>query len=196
MIVLASGSSARQAMLAAAGVTVTIDRPRLDEGPVQRAMRRSQASAAAIAATLAGLKAAEISARHPGSLVIGADQTLECEGAGFDKPRDRAEARAQLLALRGRDHRLISAVALLRDGQPRWTHHAEARLRMRAFSETFLDAYLDQAGAAPLSSVGAYQLEGLGAQLFSAVEGDFFTILGLPLLPLLEILREEGELPR
>ncbi|MEO0034338.1 MAG: hypothetical protein RLZZ501_361 [Pseudomonadota bacterium] len=194
MIVLASASRARQAMLAAAGVTVTIDPPRIDEGRIQQAMRQGHAGAAAIAATLAGLKAAEVSARHPGALVIGADQTLDCDGAGFDKPRDRAEAREQLLVLRGRQHRLVSAVALLRDGHPRWTHRAEALLTMRDFSESFLDAYLDQAGTAPLASVGAYQLEGLGAQLFTGIEGDFFTILGLPLLPLLEVLREEGEL--
>jgi len=196
VIVLASASRTRQALLAAAGVPVLLDPPEIDEAPIQQRMRRDQASAATLAATLAQLKAAAVSPRHPGALVIGADQTLECDGAGFDKPRDRAEARAQLLALRGRDHRLISAVAVLRDGQTRRTCCSEARLTMRDFSEAFLDHYLDQAGAAPLSSVGAYQLEGLGAQLFAGLEGDFFTILGLPLLPLLEILRDEGELYR
>jgi septum formation protein len=196
MIVLASASSARRALLAAAGVTVTVEPSRLDETPVKLAWRDNGTSPAAIAEKLAVLKAHDVSARMAGALVIGADQTLDCDGADFDKPRDRAEARSQLLALRGRPHRLYSAVALVRDGQTRWQHVAEARLTMRDFSDAFLDDYLDRVGAAALSSVGGYQLEGLGAQLFTAIDGDFFTILGLPLLPLLEFLRIDGALPR
>jgi len=196
MIVLASASSARRALLAAAGVTVTVEPSRLDETPVKLACRDNGASPAAIAEKLAVLKALDVSARMAGAAVIGADQTLDCDGADFDKPRDRAEARSQLLALRGRTHRLYSAVALVRDGRSLWHHVAEARLTMRDFSDAFLDDYLDRVGAAALSSVGGYQLEGLGAQLFTAIDGDFFTILGLPLLPLLEFLRIDGALPR
>jgi len=196
MIVLASASSARRAMLAAAGVTLALDPAGIDEDPVKQTLRERLTHPAAIAEHLAVLKARDVSLRRPGALVIGADQTLELDGADFDKPRDRAEARSQLQALRGRTHHLYSAAAAVRDGQTRWCHVAAATLSMRDFSDTFLDDYLDRAGEAVLSSVGGYQLEGLGAQLFTAIEGDFFTILGLPLLPLLEFLRIDGELPR
>ncbi|SEH27661.1 Maf family protein [Magnetospirillum fulvum] len=196
MIVLASASSARRALLAAAGVTVTVEPSRLDESPVKQSLRERRTHPAAIAEHLAVEKALDVSARMAGALVIGADQTLDLDGADFDKPRDRAEARSQLLALRGRTHCLYSAVAVVRDGQTRWQHVAEARLTMRDFSDAFLDDYLDRVGSAALSSVGGYQLEGLGAQLFTAIDGDFFTILGLPLLPLLEFLRIDGALPR
>jgi septum formation protein len=127
--------------------------------------------------------------------VIGADQVLDCDGVLFDKPADPGAARTQLLALRGRTHRLVSAVVLVRDGQRLWHHVGRADLKMRDFSTRFLDRYLESAGQAALSSVGAYQLEGIGAQLFAAIEGDYFTILGLPLLPLLDNLREHGVLP-
>jgi len=196
MIVLASASSARRALLAAAGVGVTVDPARIDENPVKRSLRDSRTHPAAIAENLAVLKALDASVRAPGALVIGADQTLDLNGTDFDKPRDRAEARSQLQALRGQTHRLYSAVAVVRGGETRWRHVAEACLTMRDFSDAFLDDYLDRSGASVLSSVGGYQLEGLGAQLFSAIEGDFFTILGLPLLPLLEFLRIDGDLPR
>jgi septum formation protein len=196
VIVLASGSAARRTLLEAAGLRIAVDPARLDEAPLKLLLRDQNAGPARIAAHLAEAKAAEVSARTPNALVIGADQTLDLDGAEFDKPRDRAEARAQLQALRGRTHRLISAVAVLRDGEIRWTHAAEARLAMRDCSDAFLDEYLDRVGPAVQHSVGAYQLEGLGAQLFTAIEGDFFTILGLPLLPLLEFLRIDGELTR
>jgi septum formation protein len=144
---------------------------------------------------LAELKAQRVARRHPGSLVIGADQVLECDGILFDKPSDLAAARSQLMALRGREHRLLSAVVLVRDGERVWHHVDRANLTVRDFSADFLDRYLRSAGDAALSSVGAYQLEGVGAQLFAAIDGDYFTILGLPLLPLLDILREQGILP-
>ncbi|CCG41645.1 Maf family protein [Magnetospirillum molischianum] len=195
MIVLASASSARRALLAAAGVMVTVDPAKIDENPTKQSLRERRAHPAAIAENLAVLKALDVSTRAPGALVIGADQTLDLAGTDFDKPRDRAEARSQLQALRGRTHRLFSAVAVVRDGQTRWRHVAEARLTMREFSNAFLEDYLDRAGDSVLSSVGGYQLEGLGAQLFTAIEGDFFTILGLPLLPLLDFLRIDGDLP-
>lgn len=196
MIVLASASSARRAMLAAAEIVLTVDPAGIDEDSVKRHLRDVPAHPAAIAERLAVLKARDVSLRRSGALVIGADQTLELDGVDFDKPRDRAEARSQLQALRGRTHHLHSAVAAVRDGQTRWCHVAAASLTVRDFSDAFLDDYLDRAGEAVLSSVGGYQLEGLGAHLFSAIDGDFFTILGLPLLPLLEFLRIDGEVPR
>jgi septum formation protein len=152
-------------------------------------MRASGASAAELAVALAEFKARKISARHPTALVIGADQVLDCQGRWFDKPVDRAAARAQLLELRGKMHELISCACVLRGGERLWHHIGRARLTVRPFSEDFLDDYLDRAGDAVLGSVGAYQIEGLGAQLFSRIEGDNFTIMGMPLLALLDFLR-------
>jgi len=194
-VVLASASRARATLLRGAGVPILVDAAAIDEGEVKASLRAAKAAPSAIAETLAELKAQRIARRHAGSLVIGADQVLECDGILFDKPIDPTAARDQLLALRGRRHRLISAVVLVRDGQRLWHHADRADLRMRDFSESFLDRYLSAAGDAALSSVGAYQLEGVGAQLFAGVDGDYFTILGLPLLPLLDILRENGVLP-
>lgn len=194
MIVLASASSARRSMLEAAGVHFTVDVAAIDEDAVKQALRLETGNPARAAETLAELKAVRVSARHPGLLVIGADQMLDQDGAWFDKPRDMVEARRQLIALRHHTHRLTSAVVAVRDGRRVWYHTEPAQLSMRDFSDSFLDAYLAQAGEAALASVGAYQLEGLGAQLFLKVEGDFFTVLGLPLLPLLDFLRENGEL--
>lgn len=194
MIVLASGSSARARMLEQAGISFAVDVAAVDEAAVKAAMAEETGSPARVAEVLAELKAVRVSARHPGLMVIGADQMLDCDGTWFDKPADRAAARDQLLALRGRTHRLTSSVVAVRDGRRLWHHSEAAKLTMRNFSEAFLDQYLEQAGEAVLASVGAYQLEGLGAQLFMLAEGDFFTILGLPLLPLLDFLRENGEL--
>ncbi len=194
MIVLASGSATRRAMLAAAGVDFTVDVAAVDEDSVKQAMRAETANPARAAETLAEIKAMRVSLRHPGIIVIGADQMLDCEGVWFDKPADRAAARVQLAALRGKTHRLTSAVVAMRDGQRLWHHTEAAKLTMRRFSDAFLDDYLDKAGDAVTGSVGAYQLEGFGAQLFMLVEGDHFTILGLPLLALLDFLRENGEL--
>jgi septum formation protein len=196
MIVLASASSTRRAMLERAGVTLVTDVAHVDEDAVKQAMARETSHAARVAETLAELKAVKVSARHPGQLVVGADQMLDLDGRWFDKPKNRAEAKEQLAALSGRAHTLTSAVALVRDGRILWHHTERAKLTMRRLSDAFLDHYLDQAGDAVLHSVGAYQLEGLGAQLFIHVEGDFFTVLGLPLLALLDILREHGELPQ
>lgn len=191
-VVLASASVIRADMLRRTGVPCTIDPARVDEEEVKRGMRGTGATAADLAETLAELKARKISARHPNALVIGADQVLDCQGQWFDKPADRAAARAQLLALRGKMHELVSCACVLRDGERLWHHIGRARLTIRPFSEAFLDGYLDRAGDAILQSVGAYQLEGQGAQLFSRVDGDYFTILGLPLLPLLDFLRNHG----
>lgn len=194
MIVLASGSATRRTMLEQAGVDFVVDTAPVDEAAIKDAMRAETANPARVAEVLAELKATRVAARHPGAIVIGADQMLDCDGTWFDKPDSRAQARAQLGALRDKTHRLTSAVVAVRDGQRLWHHTESARLTMRRFSDAFLDDYLDKAGAAVLSSVGAYQLEGLGAQLFMLVEGDHFTILGLPLLALLDFLRENGEL--
>jgi septum formation protein len=192
LLVLASGSRTRAAMLEQAGVSAILDKPLVDEDEVKAAGRAEGVPADAVAETLAELKAQRITRRHPGALVVGADQMLECEGRWFDKPADRAAARAQLLDLRGKTHRLVSCAVVVRDGERMWHRVDSARLTMRNFSESFLDDYLDRVGDDVLHSVGAYQLEGLGAQLFQRVEGDFFTILGLPLLPLLGFLRVHG----
>lgn len=194
MIVLASASRARARMLAESGIAFTVEVAAVDEQAVKDSLAAETRNPARVAEVLAELKAVRVSSRHPGALVIGADQMLDCEGTWFDKPADFKAAREQLLALRHRTHRLTSAVVAVRDGRRVWHHTESAKLTMRNFSEAFLDRYLEQAGEAVLSSVGAYQLEGLGAQLFLTVEGDFFTILGLPLLALMDFLRENGEL--
>jgi septum formation protein len=188
-VVLASGSVTRARMLADAGVVVLAEAAAVDEAEVRAGLRAERATAAQAAETLAELKALRVARRHPGALVIGADQMLDCNGVWFDKPVDRVQARAQLQALRGRPHELISAVCVVRDGARIWHADDRARLTMRNFSDGFLDEYLAREGDGVLGSVGAYRLEGLGVQLFQRVEGDFFTVLGLPLLALLDFLR-------
>lgn len=194
-IVLASGSATRAAMLRDAGVDVTTDPPAIDEAEVKTALKADGATAGDVAETLAELKAMRISRNHPGALVIGADQMLQCGDVWFDKPPDTDHARAQLTALRGKTHVLISSAVGVRDGARLWHHTDRARLSMRHFSDAFLDSYVETCGADVLGSVGAYRLEGRGAQLFNTVEGDFFTVLGLPLLPLLDWLRAQKVLP-
>lgn len=195
-LVLASASTARARMLAAAGLSAEIRPAPIDEEAVKASLRRDGAQARDVATLLAEAKAERASGRDPEALVIGGDSMLTCGETWFDKPPDRDHARAQLQALRGRPHRLYSAVALARGGATIWRHVEHATLRMRDFSDSFLDAYLAAEGDAVLGSVGAYRLEGLGAQLFSDIEGDHFVIQGLPLLPLLEQLRILGVLPR
>ena len=189
-LILASASSARRRVLEGARVPFGQQPSGVDETALKKALGRDAPEILARALALA--KAEAVSARRPEACVLGADQVLECEGRLFDKPRDRGEARAQLLALRGRGHRLVNGLALVRAGRILWQYDDEARLWMREFSDDFLDDYI--AGAEPeiLESVGAYRLEGRGAQLFARIEGDFFSILGLPLLPLLDALRREG----
>lgn len=190
-LILASGSAARRQMLQAAGLDFAVELPHMDEQAAKASLRTEGLRARDQADALAELKALSVSRKHAG-LVIGADQMLAVEDEVLDKPKDAAEARQHLLRLRGRTHELITAAVIARDGEPIWRHIDTPKLKMRAFSDDFLDDYLERAGENVLRSVGAYQLEGLGAQLFERVEGDFFSVLGLPLLPLLAFLREHG----
>jgi septum formation protein len=193
-VILASTSPSRAAILRHAGVGFAPVAPHVDEAAVKAALRAENATAAACAETLAELKAVKVSRQFPEALVIGGDQMLDCEGAWFDKPIDLAAARRQLLALRGKRHRLLNSLVVALDGARIWHFADGAGLTMRPFSEPFLDDYLAAVGEAALHSVGAYQLEGRGSQLFAKIEGDFFSVLGLPLLPLLAFLREHGVL--
>ncbi len=195
MLILASGSATRARLLRRAGVPFRQDPPEIDEASAKAELRQGGADAPTAALELARIKAATVAPRHPGRLVLGADQLLDCEGVWFDKPASRAAARQQLLTLSGRRHQLATAVVLFRDGAPSWSHAQTPELAMRRLSPALVEAYLDAAGEAALSSVGAYQVEGLGAQLIESLSGDFFAVLGLPLLPLLSALRREGVLP-
>ena len=189
-LVLASKSDVRGKILAAAGLRFDIKPAQIDERAVEASA--GAADAAAVARFLARAKANTVAHTVPGRLVLGADQTLARGNTRFSKPVNRAAAAEQLRALRGRTHELHSALALVRDGAVLFDCVDSARLTMRNFSDRFLEDYLDMAGDAALASVGAYQLEGIGIHLFERVEGDYFTILGLPLLPLLAYLRQNG----
>ncbi|HET6157617.1 MAG TPA: nucleoside triphosphate pyrophosphatase [Dongiaceae bacterium] len=195
-LILASGSATRANMLRHAGIAIETAVPSVDESEVKASLHQEGAGADRVAELLAEMKAQRIAPRFPGRFVLGCDQMLERDGQWLDKPADRDEARQQLKGLRGKSHNLITSAVLVRDSARIWHHTDRAELRMRDFSDAFLEEYLKQAGADVLHSVGAYQLEGLGAQLFERVKGDFFTILGLPLLPVLAILREHGMVPR
>jgi len=191
-VVLASASPFRRKMLEDAGVAVETARSGIDERAVEAAVEGSGITPEELAAILAEAKACDVSERMPGRLVVGADQTLSLGDEVLHKARDMEEARRRLLALSGRTHQLNSAVVLARDGQVLWRHVGVARLTMRPLDPAFVGRHLSQVGDKVLGSVGAYQIEGEGIQLFERIEGDHFTIVGLPLLPLLAKLRELG----
>ncbi len=191
-IVLASGSAARSSMLERAGVAHRIDVSRVDEDAVKRAMAAEGAPPRDIADKLAELKGLRVSARNGDALVLSADQILVCKGQMFDKPRDTADLREQLRTLRGQSHELLSAAVICEGGRPVWRHIGRAQLIMRSFSDTYLEEYIAEGAAGLLDTVGGYKLEEKGAQLFSRVQGDYFTVLGLPLLEVLGFLRARG----
>jgi len=189
-LVLASKSDVRGKMLAAVGLRFEIRPAQIDERAVEA--EGGITDAAAVARLLARAKASAVARSLPGRLVLGADQTLARGSRRFSKPVNRAAAAEQLRSLRGRTHQLHSALPLVRDGAVLFDYVDTARLTMRNISDRFLENYLDMAGAAALASVGGYQLEGIGIHLFERVDGDYFTVLGLPLLPLLNFLRQNG----
>ena len=165
----------------------------VDEASIKIAMRESGQSVSDTALKLAEMKALRASANQPGRLVVGADQMLEVDGTWLDKPKDIDEARTHLQRLRGKSHVLISAVVVVKDNIRLWHNVSLARMSMRNFSDDFLETYLQKGGDGLLGSVGAYKLESMGVQLFAEIEGDYFTILGLPMLPLLDFLRNHNE---
>ncbi|MEX0405683.1 Maf-like protein [Aquibium sp. LZ166] len=191
-IILASGSPFRRKLLEDAGVTFQVVRPELDERALEAPLANSGAGPEDIAAVLAEAKAVAVSEAHPGAFVIGSDQTLSLADEVFHKPKDMEGARRHLLRLSGRTHHLNSAVVIVRNGETIWRHVAVAAMTMRDLDPGFVGRYLSAVGNDALSSVGAYQVEGRGIQLFQKIEGDYFTIVGLPLLPLLSELRSLG----
>ena len=191
-IVLASGSIHRRELLKNAGVDVTVDPSSLDERALEAPLTGSGLAPEEIAAVLAEAKAADVSKRHRGALVIGADQTLSLGDTMFHKPADMEGARRTLLALAGRTHQLTSAVVIVEDGTVTWRHVGIARITLRPLIPAEIGRYLARAGDGVLTSVGAYQIEKQGIQLMERIEGDFFTIIGLPILPLVAELRARG----
>lgn len=181
-------------MLRAAGVAVEILPAAVDEAAIKQGLAAEGAGPRDVADALAEFKARRVAARAPGLRVLGADQVLVCEGRLLDKPASLAEARDQLSFLRGRTHDLLSAAVIYENGAPVWRHVGRATLKVRPFGDAFLEDYLARQGEALFSTVGAYRLEAEGAQLFSHVQGDYFTILGLPLLEVLGFLRTRGML--
>lgn len=186
-LVLASASPFRKSLLQNAGLSFVAEAADIDERAVEDALGAMDAED--VATILAKAKAQDVSARHPGSIVIGSDQTLALDGEIFHKPKNMEEARRRLLKLSGRTHQLNSAVVLARDGETLWQHVSVARMTMRELDPGFIGRHLASVGDRILSSVGAYQYEGEGIQLFERIEGDYFTIIGLPMLPLLVELR-------
>ncbi|MFN3213297.1 MAG: Maf family protein [Henriciella sp.] len=190
-IVLASGSASRRALLAGAGVEARSFKPNVDEETAKQAMRADGMNVRDQAMQLAEMKAVKVSRSEPG-LVIGGDQMLNLDGAAFDKPADLAAAADHLRKLSGKSHTLETAIVIAENGEPIWRHLARPNLTVRTLSDDFIDTYIESCGDALLTTVGAYQLESMGAQIFSKIEGDYFSILGLPLLPLLDYFRVRG----
>jgi septum formation protein len=194
-LLLASASSTRARLLAAAGVEIGVDPAEIDENRLKQAFRAEARTAADCAVALAETKARHVASRCDGALVIGADQILVCGDRWFDKPSNLGETRTQLLALRGRSHELVTAACVVRAQSRLWHTVSQPKLKMRDFSNDFLNDYVAAEGAVLLGSVGAYRLEGRGVQLFEQIDGDQFAILGLPLLELLGFLRDYGAIP-
>jgi len=192
---LASGSVTRLALLQAAGLDVTATPVRLDEAALRASLAAEGASPRDMADALAEMKARKLADRLSGALVLGCDQILDCDGEVWGKPASADAARAQLVRLRGRTHRLFSALVLFDGQDPVWRHVGDVRLTMRPFSDGYLDAYLQRNWPALADTVGAYKLEDEGVRLFERIEGDYFSILGLPLLPLLDYLGRRGFIP-
>jgi septum formation protein len=193
-LILASASASRRAILQGACIAFEAVSPAIDEDAVKTELRRRGAGPEAVADALAELKALTISTRFSDALIIGADQVLVCDGRLFDKAKDEDDARAILCALKGRNHQLVSAVVLARSSRVLWRYVETTDLRMRDFSDEFLNAYLAEEGEGLLDCVGCYRIEGRGIQLFAKIAGDQFAIRGLPLLPLLDALRQNGAL--
>jgi septum formation protein len=191
-LVLASGSASRKMLLTAAGITFTADPADLEEDALMADLQRRGADAAAVASELAQQKALAVSRRHSGRIVLGGDSVIAFEGEFLSKCASLGEARTLLARLSGHIHLLVSAAALAKDGALLWTHASPCQMTMRDLSPQFLDDYLLREGTAILSSVGCYHFEGRGAQLFAKVTGDYFSVLGLPLLEILAQLRKEG----
>ncbi|MES2969121.1 MAG: Maf family nucleotide pyrophosphatase [Pseudomonadota bacterium] len=194
-IILASSSAIRRQLLANAGMQIETLPARIDENAIRVGLAAEQATPRDVADTLAEMKARKVAERNPDALVIGCDQVLEFQQTVWGKPDTADAALAQLRALRGQTHRLLSAVVLYDGREPVWRHVAEVRLTMRPFSDAFLDGYITRNWPSVQESVGAYKLEEEGIRLFSAIEGDYFTVLGLPLLPLLNYLGQRGFIP-
>lgn len=195
-LVLASGSGIRRQMLENAGVSFEVSLPRVDEDAVRQSLLAEGASARDIADALAELKASKVSTRMPGVLVLGCDQVLSFDGKIMAKPKSREQAEQQLRQLRGAGHQLLSAAVICEDGQPIWRFVGTVRLQMRDFSDSYLTTYLDRNWPDISNSVGGYKLESEGVRLFNRVDGDYFTVLGMPLLELLSYLTLRGDLQK
>lgn len=193
-LVLASASPFRRQLMENAGLKFSAEAARIDERFIEAPLEEAGESPDRVALFLARAKAFDVAGRFPGALVIGSDQTLSLGSRVYHKPKDLAEAANHLRSFSGRTHQLNSAIALVRDDKVLWEHVSHARLSVRVLSEAYITRYLDRVGKRVLSSVGAYQLEGEGIHLFEVIEGDYFTILGLPMLPLLDQLRKLGEI--
>jgi len=191
-IILASGSATRAELLRNAGLQFTIERPRVDEAAIKDALQAEQAKPRDVADTLAEIKARKVADRTPEAMVIGCDQILSYHGEVFSKPTDRDDALSQLLRLRGQRHSLLSAAVIYHEGQPVWRHVGEVKLRMRQASDAYLRDYVSRQWDSIQHSVGGYQIESEGVRLFHSIEGDYFHILGMPLLEVLAFLTLRG----